>query len=425
MPIVDDYNIISGQGWDCEATTGWSASAGVTLGTTTDSVQGTNAITIRADSAGEKIINNTNVPANYRIDQKPVLFWFKYAKGKSPPYLTSNNQAVRARVHVGTVGNYFEYFLTDLGDEELFNGYQVFQFSGSAFDAQAGTPVITNDVVRLDLVLQFANPNNSANDDAPLLMDCWFTGTKIGLEQGTEGAPATFADIENYSDTRAAFPLGVVRLSTGFANVRCGLDIGGSAAGFLKATDTYILINQFSQEVKANITLNSNGGIQTGELDNGVAVRGCQVVWPESRFSDIIQQDGAVFRGYNSKVFRGRNLVFGGVSDAGSVTDLRDFDVGSCETVYFRANTLDINKVQVHDATANVRNHATEFSKTPNSSSELLVYSNNVGAKAVGNAVVNGLRLQDNTTDIEILEGVDFDVRNGNFDETKLTRVLS
>ena len=427
MAFVDDYAIISGTNFNCEATGSWSTTGSVPTVTLTatnaDPVQGTNAIEITASGAGVAVIFN-DTATGLRLDQEDVHFWFKYAKGKSPPYLTSTNTAVRVRLHVGTVGNYYEYWLTDFGDEELVNGYQVFQFSGSNSNATGGTPVVTNNVVRVELRLDFANANNGG-DDNPLVMDAWFAGTKIGIEEGNATTPATLADLQNYSDTRSAFPLGLVSASGGFLNLRCGLDIGGTLAGYLELFSQFVLVNQFSNEVKHPITIKSNGTLIAGELDGGRPVRGCQFVLPANRLSDLSVENGGTLRLFGSKLFRFRDILLGAASDTSSTVELDAVDIGSCETVYPRANTLDIKNSQIHDNDNNNRDWAAEISVSPDSCENLLIYSNVLGAKFTSTLTINGALFQDNTNDFTVLDPATVTLRNSNYDPAKVSRVTS
>lgn len=427
MPFSDDYAIISGTGWDCNATTGWSTTGGTVVAPTTssDSVEGTNSIILQSSGAGTCTWYNNNL-TNFRIDQQDVMFWFKYAKGKSPPYLNSTNTAIQVRAYTNTGGGgtYFEYDLTQFGDEELLNDWQVFQISGSNSSRVNGSPSVTSNIVRLELVLTFLNANNGG-DDNPLLMDCWFAGTKINVEQ-----TATVAQLQAYSDGNnshggSTFPLGLVKESGGFLNLKSGLQIGGSSAGSMTILNTFILFNQFSNEVKHELTVKSNGTFVVGELDSGEPVRGCQLVLPANRLSDVVVENGGTFRAFGSKLFRFRDLFLGAASDSSSTVELRTVDIGSCETVYFRSNTLDIENVQIHDNDNNNRDWACEITVSPDSCKAFLLYSNVLGAKFTASVSIEEFLAQDNTTDFTVVDPATVTLTNSIYNPSLITRSTS
>ena len=474
MAFTDDFAIVGGAGddFDCEATTGWNTSGSpqsINLALNTDAVQGTNAVAIRCGNttAGVRTCYHDIGAGNrFIITQGTLNFWFRYSKGKGAAYLTATGTAVVVRLYFGGTTDWADYQLTSTGDEELRFGYQVLQISGRNLNGGgvsgtwANTPSNWDrEIHRVQLRLDFASTNDSSTADPALLMDAWFFGTKIVVSEGTTGGtPATLTDLFDYAKfggTRAGFPLGLVDLDQVFATIRCGLDIGNGSdglnnEGYLQATSAFLLFNQWSAQVKHNIVVKNFSQLDFGEGEvvvgiggnNTVAVRGCQVVMPTDRedhisttlpaASDISVENGGTFKAFNSKFFRWRDIFLGAASDTSSVVELNAAIFDTCETIYFRANTLDMaGLIEIYNNAANDRDHCGEMIVSPDSNEDLLVHDCIQGIHFRATVTMPNYRAQDvnkaggTNYDLAILEGDTVTLVDSVFDPDAILRLAA
>ena len=196
--------------------------------------------------------------------------------------------------------------------------------------------------------------------------------------------------------------------------------------------------------MKHNITVKNfaqldfgEGETVTGVLGNSVAaVRGCQVVMPSDRedeisttlpaASDISVENGGEFNAYNTKFFRWRDIFLGAASDTSSTVELVNVIFDSCETVYFRANTLDLATIEIYNNAQNDRNHCAEMIVTPDSCNDLLVHDCNEGIHFRAAIDLPTYRAQDNSVyDCAVLEAVTVDLSDSFFDPDKILRLAS
>ena len=473
MAFTDDFAIVgdAGDDFDCEATTGWNTAGSpqsINLALNTDSVQGTNAVAIRCGNttAGVRTCyHDIGAGSRFVITQGTLNFWFRYSKGKGAAYLTATGTAVVVRLYFGGTTDWADYQLTKTGDTELRFGYQVLQISGRNLNGGgvsgtwANTPSNWDrEIHRVQLRLDFASTNDSGTADPALLMDCWYFGSKIVVSEGTVGGSPTdlqaLFDYAKFGGTRSNFPLGLVDLDEVFATLRCGLDIGNGSdglnnEGYLSLTSAFLLFNQWSAQVKHNIVVENFSQLDFGEGEqvvgiqgtNTVAVRGCQVVMPTDRedhisttlpaASDIEVKNGGTLRAFNSKFFRWRDIFFGAASDTGSTVELNAAIFDSCETIYFRSNTLDITQVEIYNNAANDRDHCAEMIVSPDSCADLLVHDCIQGIHFRATLTCPTYRAQDvnksggTNYDLAVLEGETVTLVDSVFDPDAILRLAS
>jgi len=435
----DDYVIVgaSSDNFDCDATGGWTEGGnGSAVATNSECVEGSYSLDLTASNSGSSNwYHDVSSGNRFKITEKDLHFWFKYVKGKGANFLTQDGTAVVIRLYFGGTSKYADYRCTTTGDLELKFGWQLLSASGknlrggSTGGGHNGTTDYDLDIYRIDLRLNFSNKN-----DTPLGMDCWFIGTKITVTKGTSSAPATLQDLADYSnDDRTAFPLGVVDIQQTLAYIRCGLTIGDGNSGtghqaYMTADSKFILMKQLSTEVKHHLVVNNYSTLVLGEKETGsddnYFVRGCQLVLPASRYSDITVNNGATLKLYDTKVYRWRYVYLGASSDTSSTVELRRVDFDSCECVYFRSNTLNMDDVEVHDATTNNVQQGCEFIKEPDSIDYTRIYKCAEGAYFRDTMEVTGVSLTDNTNyDIGILEGKTVSLIDSKFSSSKLRRL--
>ncbi len=469
MPFTDDFAIVGGAGddFDCEATTGWVTTGspqGVTLSLNTDSVQGTNAVEIRCSNTTtgvRAIYHDISVAGDrFKITDGTLNFWFRYSKGKGAAYLTATGTAVIVRLFFGGTTDWADYQLTDTGDTELRFGYQVLQCSGRNLNGGSTSGTWSNtasnwtrDIHRVELRLDFASTNDDTAADPGLLMDAWFTGNTITVSEGTAGGtPTTFSalfDYAKFGGTRTGFPLGLVDLDGVFGTVRCSLDIGNGSdgannEGYLQLTELFLLFNQWSAQVKHDITVKNfsqldfgEGEVVTGvEGSNTVAVRGCQIVLPADledeiditlpAASDVSVENGGKLNVYDSKFFRWRDLFFGAATDTGSTVELNSVRFDTCETIYFRANTLNITNIEIYNNAGNDRPQAAEAIATADVSDDILLHDCIQGIHYRDTITFKEYTSQDNDKagnsnfDLGVLEGETVSLVDSVFDVSKI-----
>ncbi len=472
MTFSDDFDIVGGTGddFDCEALTGWNTTGtpqAVNLALNTDSVEGTNAIAIRCDNTTvgvRAIYHDIGSGDRFKITDGTLNFWFRYSKGKGDAYLTATGTAVVIRLYFGGTTDWADYRCTTNGDTELRFGYQVLQVSGRNLNGGSTSGAWSNtasnwtrDIHRIQLRLDFATTNNSTTEDPAMLMDAWFYGTKVIVSEGTVGGtPTTLQDLVDYAEfggTRSGFPLGLVEIDGVFAVVRCGIDVGNGSdglnnEGYLQITDTSLLFNQWSAQVKHNIVVKNFSQLDFGEGESvtgvagttTVAVRGCQINMPSDRedeisttlpaASDVTVENGGTLKVYDSKFFRWRDIFLGAASDTSSTVELISVRFDTCETVYFRANTLDMaGLIEIYNNAANDRDHCAEMIVSPDSCEDLLVHDCIQGIHFRDTLTLTNYRAQDidksggTNYDLAILEGEAVTLVDSFFDETAILRL--
>jgi len=434
----DDYSIVgaSSDNFNCDSTGGWGTGGNATsLATNSDRVEGSYSLELTASNSGDSYwYHDISSGYRFKITEKDLHFWFKYVKGKGANFLVQNSTAVVVRLYFGGTTKYADYRCTSEGDIELKFGWQLLSCSGtnlrggSVGGGHNGGSDYDLDIYRIELHLNFANKN-----DTPLAMDCWFVGTKIVVTNGTTSSPCTPEDIVSYSDTdRSAFPLGLAKLNGKLFDLKSGLDIGNGSdgagnEGVFKITSSFFLLNQLSEEVKHHITVKNYSQFQSGEIETGsddsYYVRGCKIVLPASRYSDFVVQNGGTCKLYATKLYRFRNIYLGALSDTGSTCEIHSVDFDSNECVYFRANTLNMSDVHIHDNPANIVNNACTFSVTPDSVSTVKIYRCPHGAYFDANVSVSDLTITDTTNyDIGIKDTYTVHILNSVFNANKLLR---
>ncbi|MDJ0952481.1 MAG: hypothetical protein QNJ81_02260 [Acidimicrobiia bacterium] len=474
MAFTDDFAQAgaAADNFDCDATGGWTALTGTDPGgtfqaatialNTIQPLEGTGCLSIKSGNATAGLrgyYQDVTAGSRFIITQTTLNVWFNYAKGKGAQILTSTSGAVRLRLYFGGTVDWAEYNLTEAGNDSLNFGWQVLQCSGRNLNggAVSGTWVNTasnwdREIHRVAIVFDVLNPND-AGADPGLLVDMFFTGNKIVVSEGTTGGtPATFQDLVDYQKiggTRTGFPLGLVNLDGVFATLRCGLDIGNGTdglnnEGYLQVGETFLLFNQWSAQVKHNIVVKNFAQLDFGEGEsvigvdgtNVAAVRGCQVVMPTDRedevsttlpaASDVSVENGGILNAYNTKFFRWRDIFLGAASDTSSTVELINVIFDSCETVYFRANTLDLANIEIYNNAQNDRNHCGEMIVSPDSCSDLLVHDCNEGIHFRATLTIPTYRAQDNTVyDLAILEGDTATLVDSFFDPDKILRLAA
>ena len=475
MAIGDDFAIIGGasDNFDCEALTLWNtvgSPQGVSLSLNSDAVQGSNAVGIRCSNTtpGVRAVYHDIIVAGdrFKITEGTLNFWFRYSKGKGATYFPNNGTAVVIRLFFGGTTDWADYQVTNNGNADLAFGYQVLQCSGRNLNGGSTSGTWSNtasnwerDIHRVELRLNFVADNQSTTNDAPLLMDCWFFGTKLEVSDGTVGGtPVELSDLFDYAKfggSRTGFPLGLVDIDGVFATFRCGIDVGNGSdgagnEGYLKATEAFILFNQWSAQVKHNLTVKNFSQFDSGEGEvvqgvdgnNTVAVRGCQIVLPTDRedevdgvlpaASDIIVENGGTFRAFDTKFFRWRDLFFGAAADTTSVVELNSVRFDSCETVYIRAKgTLDLTRLEIYNNAANDRVHCAEVIATPDTCNDVLVHDCIQGIHFRDDVIFPTYRAQDinrpggANADLAILDGKSVSLPDSSYDSGKILRLAA
>jgi hypothetical protein len=436
--FTDDFAIVGGAGddFDCEATTGWTASGGAANFTTsTTRQQGSNSLTIKGTANNTAVYtHDIGVGDRFKITSTNLHFWFFYIKGKGSAILPSASTAIIVRLFFGGTTDFADYRVTDAGNDSLNFGWNLLQCSGR--ELNGGTFNFTDsdanwqrDIHRVELRVSISTGNDGTGDP-DLLMDAWFTGTTITVESGTRSNPVTFDDIENYSNTRSAFPLGLVKNNAKFVNMRCGLQVGSpttTCCGWVEEKERLVLFNQASEDVKATLTVNRNSGITFGEKEiseRNYAVRGCQIVLPADRFSDIDIKNGGTLEAYNSKFFRWRDIFMGATSDTDTVIDLQNVQIDSCETAYFRGAEMTIADLEVYNNTANDRDYAGEMTVAPLANRNMLFHDCVEAMYFSTSLTLEEYFAQDNANaDIVVQEGDEVTLINSIFDDTKIRRL--
>ncbi len=457
MAITDDFDFIGAatDDFDCDASTGWTPGGSAKTGagepaTNTLGVDGGTSIDLVADTVGECTWTHDIGSGNrFKITEKVLNMWFYYLKGKNAdPYIGTGNNAISIRLYFGGTVKYAEYWVAPGGDNVLIFGWQPFTISGKNMNGGSVAGGHNNgtdwelEIHRIVFVIQF----NLANDaggagtnypETPLRMDNWEIGTKLVVSDGTPTVPIGFADLVSYSNGtgRTNGPIGMVQARDTFINIKCGIDIGdgtdGAGEGNISDDGKFILFNQWSEEVKANLKVTEFSslilGIKEAGTDGNYAVSGCQIVLPASRFSDITIEDGAVLRLYDCKIYRWRDVFFGGATETtGSTAELNRVQLDSCETAYFRATNLDLQDIEIYNNTANTRNQCAEMSVSPDTCSNLLVHDCAEGIHFRDDITIEEYFAQDNDgADLAILSNKTLTVVNGFFDETNLKEVTS
>lgn len=439
MSYSNDYTTRN----NCDSTganfTGGTANSTTPTVSTTEFVQGTGSLTIRASSSitpPEVCYWYYDLASGnrFKITQADLLMWFYYVKGKGQQYLTNNSNATVLRVYFGGTTKYADYYQG--GDADLAFGWQVFAASGKNADAIGGGHNDGTDwdldIYRIELRLEFNEHNTDGGTQDPrpaLYMDYWRSGTKIIVSEGTPASPISFSALQTYSESNA---LGVVFINDVFINLLCGLDIGNGSDGTnnegnLTDAGKFILFNQLSEEVKHNLVVENYSTLQLGTLEVGTdgnyPVNGCQLTLPASRYSDIDVKSGGSLKLYDTKVYRWRNIYLGN-GGAGASIDLRIVEIDTCETIYFRQTNIDIDGIEVHDNANQVRNNAGVVTASPNSSKNVSVHDCVHGFYFEGTATMEEYIAGDNGTyDLGIKEAEAATLLNSVFNENKIVRI--
>ena len=502
MSYSDDFAIIGAatDDFDCEAITGWTA--GGTAVTpivleTGDNRGGSNSIQMRGTAGVATYTHDIGVGDGFDITAGSLNFWFRYSKGKGAAYLGAFN-TLTVRLFFGGTVNFADYNPSG-GDAGLLFGWNLLQLSGTntnfgtpnfgnvnagsfvvgrtyiittlgntdwnvvagttgltyfvgsqvvAAAAGSGTGVASDttnsiwsdEVRRVQLRLNLQNANDKDTEDAALLMDSWFYGTKIIVSEGTPAAPINFEDIETYSNDEtalhggSAFPLGQILKSEVLGVSICALEIGSGSDGTnqegnVRLNDiNYLLMSQTSTQVKAGITVKNFSSLEIGEVDAGVdgnyGVRGCQLVQPANAQADIVVENGGTLKIFNSKIFRFRDLFLGAAVDTLSTIELRDVKIDSCRIAYFRANTLDLQDIEIYNNNGGAQ--CGEMIVSPDSCINFLVHDCAQGLHFRDTLTITEYFAQDNIgDDFAVLDGEVVTIVSGVFDDTKIGRLTS
>ena len=417
MAYSDDFAIIgiATDDFDCNAITNWTAggTAVTPIVLNADSREGLNSIEMRGTAGVMTYTHDIGLGNGFNMLNGSLNFWLRYSKGKGASYLGTVASDVTIRLYFGGTVDWADYYPLDAPDEDLQFGWNLLQVSGTNQNGGGKSSAWTDynrEIRRVELRINLTNANDKDSEDAPILMDCWFYGTKIIIQDGTTALPETLEDVEAFSNTRTAFPLGLVNIDEVFADVKCGIEVNG---GFLEATRKIILMNQWSEEVKQNIELTTaaGSGLRTGESEVGTdgtyAVRGCQITLPPNRFSDIIVNNGATLQMFDTKIFQFRDLFFGAAVDTGSTVELRRVQIDSCETAYFRANTLNLQDIEIYNNSNNTRPQCGEIIVSPDSCQNFLVHDCQEGLHFRAAVTMSEYIARDNIAfDLGVLDGV-------------------
>ena len=447
MAYSDDYAIIGGatQSFDCETTTGWTpggtAVTGADFITNSDNRGGTASVEMRGTAGLATWFQNVGTADvdRFKIQEGTLNVWFRYSKGKGASYLGDGSTVV-IRLYFGGTTDFADYRPLDNADEDLDFGWNLLQISGRTLNG-GSINFVDNDtnwdrfIHRVEMRLNLQNANDKASEDAPILMDSWFFGTKIIVSEGTPGVPVSIEDVETYSndDTAThggdAFPLGLVDVDDVFVNLRCGIDVGNGSDGAnnegnLVIGSKFLLFNQWSPQAKQPLTVTNFSTLQYGAVDAGAdgnyPVRGCQIVMPPGRPNDITVESGGTLKLFNSKIFRFRDIFL----DSGSIVELRGVAIDSCNIVYFDAATLDLQDIEIYNNTGGAQ--CAEMTVSPDSCSNFLVHDCAQGMHFRATLTMEEYLAQDNIgNDFAVLDGSAVTLVSSFFDKTKIGRLTS
>ncbi len=457
MSYSEDFEIVGGttspNSFDGETVTGWTAggTAVTPIVTNADNRGGSASIEMRATAGLATYTHDIAVGQGFQITTETLNVWFRYSKGKGASYLGDGSTLV-IRVFFGGTVDWADYRPLDNADEDLDFGWNLLQVSGKELNGGSTSGTWSNtdsnwdrEVRRIEMRLNLQNANDKDTEDAPMLMDSWFSGTKVIVSEGTPAAPVTLENVETYCNDRTVnrgggtkpFALGLINIEDVFADIRCGIDVGNGSDGLnnegnLKILQKFLLFNQWSEDAKHNVVTKNFSTLESGEVDNGVdndyPVKGCFFVLPPSRFSDFICENGGTIKGFDSKFFRWRNLDFGAASDTSSTIELRRVQIDSCNLARFRANTMDFADIEIYN-NANIGSatpQCAEITKSPNSCSNFLVHDCAQGMHFRANVTITEYLAQDNTgNDLAVLDGFEATLVDSVFDDTKIGRLTS
>lgn len=454
MAITDDFNFIgaAADNFDCDVVTGWTqgGNGNAVAVDATGGVDGGACLNLVASNPGECTwYHDVTAGSRFKITEKVLNMWFYYLKGKNTtPFIGTGDNAIVIRLYFGGTAKWADYYVAPGGDNVLSFGWQPFTISGKNLNGGVlgGTHNDGTDweleIQRVMLVCQFTEDNDaggvaSNSPETPLRMDNWEVGTKLIVSNGTPSVPIGFGDLVSYSNGtgRTNGPLGVVQAIDTFVNIKCAIDVGNGSDGTnnegnIADDGKFILFNQTSLEVKANLTVKNFSSLVLGTKEVGVdgnyAVSGCQIVQPASRFADISVENGGILRLFDCKVFRWRDIFLGAASDTGSIVELNRVQFDTCETVYFRATTLNLQDIEIYNNAANDRNQCAEMSVEPDSCANFLVHDCAEGMHFRDTLTIDGYFAQDNDgPDLGILSNEIVTIVNGFFTETNLVEVTS
>ncbi len=135
---------------------------------------------------------------------------------------------------------------------------------------------------------------------------------------------------------------------------------------------------------------------------------------------------------FDSKFFRWRDIFLGAAVDTLSTVELNKVIFDSCETVYFRANTLNMaGLIEIYNNSANDRDHCAEMIVSPDSNEDLLVHDCIQGIHFRDTLTLSNYRAQDidkaggTNYDLAILEGETVTLVDSFFDPDSILRLAS
>ncbi len=445
MAYSDDYAIIGGtttpNDFDCDAVGGWTAggTAVTPILTNTDNRGGTASVEMRGTAGLATYSHDISATQGFNIDAGTLNFWFRYSKGKGAAYLGDGTTLVIRLYFNATFTEFADYQPLDNADEDLLFGWNLLQISGrnlngGSFNFTDNDTNWQREIRRVELRLNLQNANDKDTEDAPLLMDSWFYGTKIIISEGTPAAPVSIEDVETYSNddtvnhnSSGTFPLGLVTVDDVFVDLKCGLDIGNGSDGInnegnLRITSKFLLFNQWSSQVAQPVTVTNFSTLEFGEVDVGTdgnyGVRGCQIVMPPSRPNDITVENGGTLKLFNSKIFLFRDVFL----NSGSTVEMRGVAIDSCNIVYFDATTLDLQDIEIYNNTGGAQ--CAEFTVSTDSCVNFLVHDCAQGAHFRATVTITEYLAQDNTgNDLAVLDGFEATLVDSFFDNTKFGRL--
>lgn len=444
MAYSDDYAIIgaAADNFDCDVVTGWLAggTAVTPILTNTDNRGGTASIEMRGTAGLATYEQDVTAGSRFVITSGTLNVWFRYSKGKGAAYLGDGSTLV-IRLYFGGTTDWADYRPLDNADEDLLFGWNLLQVSGKNLNGGSTSGTWSNtdsnwdrEIHRVQLRLDLQNANDKDSEDAPLLMDSWFYGTKIIVSEGTPAAPVSIEDVETYSNddtvnhnSSGTFPLGLVNVDNVFVDLKCGIDVGNGLDGLnnegnLVIDGKYIAFNQWSEEVPQPITVTNFSSLDFGAVDAGTdgnyPVRGCQLVMPASRPNDITVESGGTLKIFDTKIFRFRDIFL----DSGSTAELRGVAVDSCNILYLDATNLDLADIEIYNNTGGAQ--CAEITVSPDSCSNFLVHDCAQGMHFRATLTMTEYLAQDNTgNDLAVLDGFEATLVDSFFDNTKIGRL--
>ncbi len=474
MTYTDNFAIIgkAADDFDCDGVGGWTAggTANTPIATNSARKQGTLSLELRG-TAGLMTYSHDLGPTDgdrMKVYNELLCSYLRYSKGKGASYLAADGSAIVWRLFFGGTTDYADYRPTDNGDESLVFGWNLLQVSGTELNGgvpnfaivNAGSFVSGREYIittvgntnwaliggpssaetgdrftatgsgsgtgaasdttstdwdrfihRIEVRITLANANDKDSEDAPILMDCWFSGTKFIVSEGTVGG--TQVDLDDLNDwarnTRSGFPVDLIDVVEDvFVDLRAGIDVGNGSNGInnegnFAIPDKYkeVLLNSWSKEVPINITCEEFSRIQTGTFESGTdgdyAVRGVRIVTQDNRDCDFICKEGSTADINDTKFFKLLNVQFGGSIDTTSQARLRRVIVDSCDKLILYSPDWAADDLEVLNARAETDNWPVEIHREPTSCKSFLVHDCNQGPKFFDDIDITKLTVKDVT----------------------------